>query len=426
MENDIVSAINRLKQGKPPGNGAVIREITVGIQDLIHFLEKNYLEEYIKLGGSKIKFLTGKKGSGKSHFLGYLADTAKNLGFITVYLSAKSVWLHDFKDIYFEIYNKCDLEACLKKCADKIIGDMGYDCQAIPDGVSFTDYLSSTGDLDAITKKEIRNQLQQMFLKNPLIDNNFAVVCSFLTGEILGHPQLDDSNRDMLKLWLAGSKEIKLTAIRKLGLSTARITKYNARHMLRSLIEIHCLAGYPGFWVAVDDMDILVNPDITDTIRYTKMKREDAYENIREMIDEIDSLKNIMFVLSFDNILIDDAFNGLKSYQALWLRIQNEIVSERFNNFTDIIDLNAYGNQIYTEETLMEMSRLLADLFNRNYQGAEAINRECASEIRLNAIHSNTAPPGQTGYFTLNKHQPELGANDLFVSETERSADGIW
>ena len=35
-------------------------------------------------------------------------------------------------------------------------------------------------------------------------------------------------------------------------------------------------------------------------------------------------MKNIMFVFAFERELLDHDSAGLKSYQALWMRIQNE------------------------------------------------------------------------------------------------------
>ena len=81
---------------------------------------------------------------------------------------------------------------------------------------------------------------------------------------------------------------------------------------------------------------------------YTKLKREDTYESIRQLIDDIDSLKHIMFVFAFDRELLDNDSAGIKSYQALWMRIQNEIISRRFNRFTDIVDMDRLAEQEYT------------------------------------------------------------------------------
>jgi hypothetical protein len=284
-----------------------------------------------------------------------------------------------------------------------VIRELGYDESAVLPGKSFADYLSAIGEFDVLTKKEIRNQLQDMFLKNPMLDNNFAVACSLLTGGILGHPALEDQSRDLLLLWLAGSKDVKMPTVRRLGLSPFKVTKYNARHMLRSLAEIHRIASYPGMLILVDDVDILASSSTMDVIRYTKMRREDAYESIRELIDEIDTLKNIMFVFSFDRKLIDDELNGIKSYQALWMRVQNEIISGRFNKFTDIIELDSFGKLIYTKGAVLEMSERLAGVINRVKHEAVAIDAAVAEEMLSNTQFAGVSLPRQIGLATVNR-----------------------
>ena len=398
---DNTATIDLLKQGKPPFDTKALAELSVGIQPFVSHLEEKYLSEYISLGGSKIKFVTGRPGSGKTHFLSYLSAMAANMGFVTVNFSARNVWLHDFKEIYLEIFNHCDLTACLESCAKEIVKDLGYDPAAIPPGTTFADHLSAIEEFDAITKKEIRSQLRSYFLKNPLIDNNFAVACSLLTGGILGHPSLESSSKELLLGWLTGSSQARLAEVRRLGLSPSRVTKYNARHMLRSLLAVHQLAGKPGILVTVDDMDILAGQGALDTIRYTKLKREDAYECIRELIDEIDTLQNIMFVFAFDRRLIDDERAGLKSYQALWLRIQNEIVSDMFNPFTDIINLDSLGKRIYSQEIMLEMSKKLATLMSRFNQEAKPIGSEQAETILSKDMYSAVALPRQVGQATI-------------------------
>lgn len=420
MDHDMRADFSQLKQGFPPKDPDLLNDITAGIQPFAGFIEEKYLAEYISKGGSKIKFVTGRPGSGKSHFLAYLSAKAKRRGFLTINFSARNVWLHDFKEMYLEIFRQCDLMSCLSQCADGIIQELGYDPKDVGAGMTFTDYLSSIGDLDAITKKEIRNQLQQMFLKNPLIDNNFATACSLLTGGILGHPAMEESNKELLLGWLVNNKEAKLAAVRKMGLSPSRITKHNARHMLRSLAEVRKMAGCPGLFVTVDDMGILAGPAPMDTIRYTKLKREDAYECIRELIDEIDTLKNIMFVFAFDRRLIDDEMTGVKSYQALWMRIQNEIMSDRFNNFTDIIDLDTLGRHIYNEATLADMSEKLVKAANKAGQKALILSSRQSGTFLDNDQYAATALPRLVCQATL-----DAAAHNEAANESERGGDDV-
>ena len=402
LENDFNSAVALLKKGQPPGNTEILREISVGFDPLIDFIRDEYYKSYIALGGSKIKFITGKTGSGKTHFLQLLSVEALERGFITVSFSARDVWLHDFKEIYIEIFKRSELVSCLKRCAAKIVKELGYDYSAIPPNQTFADYLSALGELDAITKKEIRNQLREMFIKNPLIDNNFAIACSLITGGLLGHPMLDNSSEQLLISWLAGDKDVRLPVIRSLGLSPAKITKYNARHMLRSLLEVLETAGVPGIIVMVDDLEALNSATSLDAIRYTKMRRDDVYESIRELIDEVDTLKNIMFFFAFDRILLDDERAGLKSYVALWMRMQNEIISNRFNKFNDFYDMDRFIESAFDNQMLVRMSERLALVINRSDDRARPLSASFAAELLSDAKHTAVSLPRQIGNATMN------------------------
>ena len=331
-------------------------QLLCGVEFLTDFWQEKYFQEYIRDGGSKIKFITGRPGSGKTHFLKLMTAVADKENYKTAQFSAKDIWLHDFKDIYVEIFRQCDVMACLAAVSRKVVQQMGFECEKIPEGMRFIDYLSQIDSVDAITKREIRTLLRKTFLDNPLMDNNFALACSMLTGSILGYPVLEEQNRDLLLAWLEGDRSVKLSQLRALDFYPSRITKYNARHMLRSLAELVRMGGYSGLFIAVDNLEILISRSSLEAVHYTKMKREDTYESIRQLIDDIDSMRNIMFVLSFDRQLMDDENAGLKSYQALWMRIQNEIVGERFNRFTDMVDLDRLAAQEYTPEVIVSIS----------------------------------------------------------------------
>lgn len=363
-------------------------QLTCGIDFLTDFWREKYLKEYIKNGGSKIKFITGRTGSGKTHFLRLMNSIVCEENYKTVQFSAKNVWMHDFKEIYVEIFQQCDIMECLEAVSHHLIEEMGFDHHDIPEGMKFIDYLSQNGSGDALTRREIRALLRQIFLDNPMLDNNFALACSMLTGSILGYPVLEEQNREMLLLWLNGDRTIKLSQLRTLGFYPSRITKYNARHMLRSLSEIIRMGGYSGLFITIDNLEILVSRSSLEPVHYTKMKREDTYESIRQLIDDIDSMKNIMFVYAFDRELMDNENAGIKSYQALWMRIQNEIVGERFNRFSDMVDLDRFAAQEYSPDVIIAISRSLAALKTQvsiNPLDEEAAER-IASQARTGAV----------------------------------------
>lgn len=143
------------------------------------------------------------------------------------------------------------------------------------------------------------------------------------------------------------------------------------------------MGGYAGLFITIDDMEALISRSSLEAVHYTKMKREDTYESIRQLIDDIDSMKNIMFVYAFDREMIDNENAGLKSYQALWMRIQNEIVGERFNRFTDMVDLDRLAAQEYSPEVIISISESFAHM--QQSRRISPLDMETAKEITAQA-----------------------------------------
>ena len=392
---------DRILTGKAPTGRIRLQKLTTALGSLTEFWAKQYLETYIPAGGSKIKFITGFPGSGKTHFSSFVRADAETRNYLTVSFSARDVWLHDFRHIYLEIIRQCDPEKLLAECAMQIVRRMGYDPAEIPGKGRFVDLLAERNENDAVNKKAIRDNLREMFTKNPLLDNTFAQACSLLTGGILGHPVLEFSHRQTLMSWLKGDEMLKAAQLRAAGLTPVKITKYNARHLLRSLCEVIRMAGKNGLIVQIDDLEVLLNRGSGDAMKYTKTRRDDTYESIRQLIDDIDSLKNVLFLLCFDRELMDNESIGMKSYQALWLRIQNEVVSTRFNRFADIVDMDRFGEEYYTPEVLAEMSAKLAEAASEEGVSTHRLSLEEAQALKERAAFGQLGMPYMVNRMTL-------------------------
>ena len=356
------AALKHILLSESAGPNPLARDLSVGIDFLADFWYEHYLSEYIPSGGSKIKFVTGRTGTGKTLLLDLLTLKARELGYVTVNLSARNFMLNDFREVYLEILNHVDLQAVFDALAKRCIEELGVDVSGKPENISFTDYLVNRGEMDAIIRMQIRDFLRTNFLHHPLMDNNFGLCCSIMVGDRLGHPSSDDVTKDIVMGWLHSDKTQKLATIKAVGLAPYKITRFNARHLLRSLAVLVHLAGYPGILVTIDHLDTILNLSGLDEMKYTPKRRMDTYESIRQLIDDIDSLHNIMFVYAFDRELMDNGKIGIPSYSALMMRIQNEIQSDRFNRFTDIANLDKLAQQEYTAEKLVEMTKRMCDV----------------------------------------------------------------
>ena len=393
--------INCLLAGKAPGNADLLRETTVAMDSLTDFLAGQYLETYIPAGGSKMKFIAGLQGSGKTCLAENLMQAAATRDYLTVTISARDVWLNDFRSVYLEILRQCSLETILKDCADQIIREMGYDPESVPTGKTLMDVLSERGEGDAFSKGEIREALRKSFTRNPLLDNTFAVCCSLLTGDLLGYPVLESTYRELILGWMQGDNSIKAAQMKAIGMSPVRVTRFNARNLLRSLCEVIHFSGRPGLLVVVDDLEQLIKKGTEGQIQYTKAKREDAYESIRQLIDDIDSMRYVLFLFCMDREMLDDDSVGIKSYQALWMRMQNEVISLRFNRFADIVDMDRYGDEHYSEDEMLEMSRRLADVLAQNGVETGQVTPEDATQAKARAVFGKLGIPYLVNRMTL-------------------------
>ena len=330
-----------------------------GLAFLTDFWKKYYLQEYIAQGGSKIKFITGREGSGKTYALRQIRRDAEEEGYLTVSFSLKKLLLKDFQMFYLEILNHVDVTDLLRRCGNQAVRNRGNDPEKIPEGRTAMEYFSG-GGWDPLLYRSYHDELATMFLSNANMDRSFATVCAMITAEYLGMNRPDMNARDLMLRWMHCDKEVKAKQLKPLGFMAQPITKINARHMLRSLAEVVRFAGYKGLCVLIDDVDALARPKGNEFVRYKKNQRDDIYEIIRQLIDDIDTMKYMFFVFAFERSLIDNEQTGFKSYQALWMRIQNEIRSERFNCFADIADLDRLAAQEYTKEYMQQVSEQFA------------------------------------------------------------------
>ena len=252
-----------------------------------------------------------------------------------------------------------------------------------------------------MARQELRSEVRRSITSNKELDHNFAQILSLKVSEKLGILTLDEELDSLSDDWLNAEKSVKVAKLRSFGLAGYKINKTNARRMLKSLGEAVHIAGYTGLFVSLDNLQNIVSTSSLEEVKYTKMKRDDAYEVIRQLIDDIDVFRYFFLILSFDRILVDHEKWGMKSYQALWLRVQNEIVSGRVNLYNDLLDLDKINPEILVPQSVMEMSHRLTELFRSENFSAHEVTREEAEAILKESKFGSVSIPLLTNKYTL-------------------------
>ncbi len=350
-------ALVSLQQGSPPPDMQVLKAITIEEQAGIwNSWRDYYLNDYIACGGSKVKFLTGKPGSGKTHTLLLILEEARRLGYVTLFANTRRLRLNKFDSLYQSVLDAVDVEDMVTAYCSALIGRLGYHAGQLATGQDFFNWAQERGRAADSLRREIQEELDTLY-QNRKINHNFALAFTQLCAHNLGLRRLADGQIEILQGWLK-SRPLPAKALKPLKIFT-RIDKYNARHMMASFLHLLRLCGRRGLFVAVDDLGALMERGPEGRALYGRAARNEVYESLRQLVDDFAGFEGAFFVFAGRTELIDDEKEGFKSYEALWMRIQNEVSGKRPNKFADLVNQDLIVKEFFTAEACLELQKRL-------------------------------------------------------------------
>jgi len=369
------AALENLRRGLPPPDGELLKAVTVGGEDGIwNFWREHYLADYVAAGGSKVKFFIGKAGAGKTHALLLLLAEARQMGYLTVYADARQVRLNKFDSLYQAVLDGVDVASLVAGYAETVVESLGYPAGQIPAGQDFFTWAQARGRVAETLRREVQEKLDTLY-HDRKINHNFAMAFTQLCADHLGTRRLAPEQKEILSDWLKG-RPLPAKALKPLRIF-ARVDKYNARLMMASFLHLLRLCGRRGLCAAVDSLEALLERGPAGRALYGRAARNEVYESLRQLVDDFADFEGAFFVFAGRPELIHDEKNGLKSYEALWMRIQSEVFGTRPNKFADLLDQDALVKEFFTVERCLE----LQDRLNNIFAQAAALTREDFSSL---------------------------------------------
>lgn len=355
--------ISLLKEGKPPESKELLLEMTLGKEKWLDIITEYYLQNYINNGGSKVKILIGKEGTGKTHLLKFLEYTAKELGYNSIYFSAKDISekINNISDFYKIIANCIDKEQLIKGLSLRVAEEMGYSIERYDGKSKLLPLLIEEGYGQNDAGREIRKHANKTFKDADLSPSFFTFALRVAQDRLLS--DTDEDTKIAFK-WLTGEKLERFERQRTSLFET--LQKSNARYWLNALIKMLNFAEIKGLVVLLDDLEVLVEKELDGKFKYTPNAVKDTYEMLRQLIDDMELLNRFLLILAGDKVLIDDDKRGLKSYEALWMRLQTGLVPiDKFNPFADMVDIDLHLKSL-GENFYEQVKQRLIELFELN------------------------------------------------------------
>ena len=302
-------------------------------EEFVSFLEGEYLRGYVDGGGAAVKFVVPDDDLAAESFLERFAAAAGDAGYATAYVDSAETRLHLFEQVFFEVARHIDWDALAFTATRKAVSAAGY--PAGPGGPVTLNELAAHHRVDPRElKRDVDRQLQHQVQHDYAMVAEFRIAMLRLCQAQLRSGQVVDAEHAAVLDWLRG--ELRQMSVLKSALIFRRIGRHNARHLLFSLAHWLAVNDRAGLAVVFDIRRLgfarRPAPEERRGHYYTKAALLDAYEVLRQLVDNTDEMANCFVAVVGSPSLLSDTSRGLDAYQALKLRVFDEVRDTRRDN----------------------------------------------------------------------------------------------
>lgn len=298
----------------------------------IDFFEREYLNSYIRGGGATVKFCTLSDNAGSA--VDDISRSAIKNGFQVVLVDAAEVKAHMIEQVFFAIARQIDWRTLAVRTARLAAAEAGYPVPNDSENLSVAALAFHYATDEKELKRDINQQLQRQIFSGYSMVQEFRIAMLRLCQYELETGQVSDSELDSINAWLKGT--LRQVSLLKSVRIFRKIARHNARQMLFSLSHWLVLNGYSGLMVILDIRPFSKVRRNTDEnsaeLIYSRIAVIDAYESLRQLVDNTDEASNLAFVVLTAPEFLTDPSRGAAAYQALRLRIFDEVRDRRLDN----------------------------------------------------------------------------------------------
>jgi hypothetical protein len=305
--------------------------MAVPAHEWLELIDREYLTDFIVAGGGAVKFAVGD--APQLEVIARVLDLlSERHGLAYVAIDAVTTRLHMIQDVFFAITRALDWNAMAQRFVESLFDGKGYVWPRPGEAAPIQD-VADHNRLDVtLLRRDFRQWLTAEVMRDTEMTQDFRMAVTQLCLQRL---EPDDAHLGLTNpvlQWLRG--ELRRIGALKQTFITARITRHNARAMLRSLCRWLRLCGRQGLCAALDIRQLgRPGAAIGDGIRYSPGAVLDAFEVLRQIIDDSEHFGGLLLVVLADQSLIgDDTKRSLDAYLALKMRIWSDVRPEGRDN----------------------------------------------------------------------------------------------
>jgi hypothetical protein len=345
--------VRQLGAGTTPLEG--VRHLNVGRERYFEEISR-LLDDLTEADGADVHFLNADYGHGKTHFIGMIHALALDRNWVTSYIKlskAEGVRLDKFEQFYAAILRNCICRGLLDE-RDQACdpGEANGWPWILDDWVRKHLKLEERSGIDpkSLGARERTLSALDLLLRKANVAGDFsAAVRIYVQAAFERSNDQDRRLRDCVIRWFACER---VPELREHGI-LAPITSSNAKQILRSVLSLLRTFGYGGMAIFVDEAESIQD--------YTKPQRRTAYQNLRELLDNVDgratgnSLNHTVCYIAATPVMFVGE-RGFREYPAL----QDRIEDIKLPSFEGLVDYRAVVVDLSATPLTPEHRRMLA------------------------------------------------------------------
>jgi hypothetical protein len=299
------------------------------------------LVEFIGLGGALVRFVVAETSHEATLIREVLRERTaeEDLHFFEV--NGACSRLHFANDLLAAVAEQLDLRTVITSFLHAALADTRYSTPADTSPFSLHN-IARTNDVEPADIAPILNQrIRARIIEDKRLVRDLRFALWAMATEVMQGKQASAAT-DVTARWLTGDS-LRIKELREFGI-VQKIDRYNARSVLRSLFTWLPASGSRGSIVYVDAICLAnARRGRRSDIFYSRPALADAYEVMREFIDDTDEMHNVMIVFNMaeEFLSVDPSGRGMGAYQALQQRVTSFAEATLPNPLANLVLLSA-------------------------------------------------------------------------------------
>lgn len=323
--------------------------MAVVVETWLDLIEREYMQDFIVNGGAAVKFAVADAAE--------LADLAERIpvlaggyGLMSVSIDAAVTKLHMIQDVFFAVARSVDWDALAQRYVEGLFQRQGYEWPRPGEATPIHSVAEANRVDVTLLRRELRQWLTNDIMRDARMAQDFRVAMTRLCLRRLEPQDIHPGVIAPVIEWLRG--ELRGVGALKQHEIAGKITRQNARAMLRSLCRWLRLCGIRGVCASLDIRQISrTGLTADDGLRYSPGAVMDAFEVLRQLIDDADLFEGLLVIVIADRAFVEgDDKRSIDAYDALKMRISTDVHAQsRDNPLAPLVQLVRRDAEIRSE-----------------------------------------------------------------------------